>query len=239
MPRPRAPATARWPTTRPADGVRRTAELIDLAIGDDYAQNVTVARRQLDGASGRHDHRAHPPAAGRSRRHRRRAGGVRPCGGRDAGLSCVAPRSRATTSGSASLEFITVGVLLLVPTVYLVLALSALESASFGVEGAARQATRVFVQSESEGERRVRRRAPRSQVTLADYGLDARQRAGRDQLPPESGRLPHPTRLRHRHDHDDRAAAADAAGAADCTCPPASRCSRSATEQVSRFWGSR
>jgi len=26
----------------PADGVRRTRELIDLAIGDDYAQNVTV-----------------------------------------------------------------------------------------------------------------------------------------------------------------------------------------------------
>jgi TadE-like protein len=26
----------------PADGVRRTVELIDLAIGDDYAQNVTA-----------------------------------------------------------------------------------------------------------------------------------------------------------------------------------------------------
>jgi Flp pilus assembly protein TadG len=26
----------------PADGVRRTRDLIDLAIGDDYAQNVTV-----------------------------------------------------------------------------------------------------------------------------------------------------------------------------------------------------
>jgi len=26
----------------PADGVRRTTELIDLAIGDDYAQDVTV-----------------------------------------------------------------------------------------------------------------------------------------------------------------------------------------------------
>jgi Flp pilus assembly protein TadG len=74
--------------------------------------------------------------------------------------------------GSASLEFITVGVLLLVPTVYLVLALSALESASFGVEGAARQATRVFVQSESEGAAESAARAA-IQVTLADYGLDA------------------------------------------------------------------
>lgn len=74
--------------------------------------------------------------------------------------------------GSASLEFITVGVLLLVPTVYLVLALSALEGASFGVEGAARQATRVFVQSESEGAAESAARAA-IQVTLADYGLDA------------------------------------------------------------------
>jgi len=75
-------------------------------------------------------------------------------------------------NGSASLEFITVGVLLLVPTVYLVLALSALESASFGVEGAARQATRVFVQSESEGAAEASA-ATAVQVTLADYGLDS------------------------------------------------------------------
>ena len=75
--------------------------------------------------------------------------------------------------GSASLEFVTVGLLLLVPIVYLVLALSALESASFGVEGAARQATRVFVQSESEGAAESAARTA-IQVTLADYGLDAR-----------------------------------------------------------------
>ena len=76
-------------------------------------------------------------------------------------------------SGSASLEFVTVGLLLLVPIVYLVLALSALESASFGVEGAARQATRVFVQSESEGAAESAARTA-IQVTLADYGLDAK-----------------------------------------------------------------
>ena len=74
--------------------------------------------------------------------------------------------------GSASLEFITVGLLLLVPIVYLVLTLSALESASFGVEGAARQATRVFVQSESEGAAESAARTA-IDVTLADYGLDA------------------------------------------------------------------
>lgn len=88
------------------------------------------------------------------------------------------PRSKNSTDllrdddGSASVEFITVGMLLLVPIVYLVLALSAIQSASFAVEGAARQASRVFVQSDSVsgGEAAAARAIA---VTLADYGLDA------------------------------------------------------------------
>jgi TadE-like protein. len=74
--------------------------------------------------------------------------------------------------GSASIEFLTVGMLLLVPTVYLVIALSSIQSASFAVEGAARQAARVFVQAptvaaaEAAAERAIA-------VTLADYGLEA------------------------------------------------------------------
>ena len=74
--------------------------------------------------------------------------------------------------GSASIEFITVGILLLVPTVYLVLALSAIQSASFAVEGAARHASRVFVQAETvpQGQAAASRAIA---VTLADYGLDA------------------------------------------------------------------
>ena len=59
------------------------------------------------------------------------------------------PRSRRWTDdgGSASLEFITAGLVLLVPIVYLVLALSAVQAATLAVDGAARQATRVYVQS--------------------------------------------------------------------------------------------
>lgn len=74
--------------------------------------------------------------------------------------------------GSAAVEFITVGLLLLVPIVYLVLALSSIQSASFAVEGAARQASRVFVQADSiaGGEAAAARAIA---VTLADYGLDA------------------------------------------------------------------
>ena len=83
-----------------------------------------------------------------------------------------AERGPASDDGSASLEFITVGVLMLVPLVYLVLVVSALQSASLGVEGAARQASRVFVQAETDAAARgAAERAIR--VTLADYGLDA------------------------------------------------------------------
>lgn len=80
-------------------------------------------------------------------------------------------RARAD-EGSASLEFIGAGVLLLVPLVYLVLAVSSLQAAALGTEGAVRQASRVFVQAENlETAYAAAERAIR--VTLADYGLDA------------------------------------------------------------------
>lgn len=75
-------------------------------------------------------------------------------------------------TGSASLEFITAGVVLLVPIVYLVLALSAVQAAALAVDGAARQATRVYVQSTSVSTARSAAKAAIA-VTLADYGVDA------------------------------------------------------------------
>ncbi|MCC6269749.1 MAG: hypothetical protein IT190_00555 [Microbacteriaceae bacterium] len=73
--------------------------------------------------------------------------------------------------GSASLEFITVGLILLVPLVYLVLTMAAIQSAAFAVEGGARQAVRVFVQAESESQAAARaERAIR--FALDDAGLD-------------------------------------------------------------------
>ena len=81
-------------------------------------------------------------------------------------------RRLAGERGSASLEFLTVGMLLLVPLVYLVLAVAAVQAGALGVEGAARQAARVAVTASDQGgsdaavERAVR-------VTLADYGIDA------------------------------------------------------------------
>ncbi len=74
--------------------------------------------------------------------------------------------------GSASLEFLGVGVLLLVPLVYLILTISAVQAASLAVEGAARHGSRVFVQAPNlDAADAALDRAVR--VTLADYGIDA------------------------------------------------------------------
>ncbi|WP_130176486.1 hypothetical protein [Cryobacterium sp. SO1] len=83
------------------------------------------------------------------------------------------PRWRpAGERGSASLEFITAGLILLVPLVYLILAMSVLQGGAFAVEGAARQAARVYVQAPSVGDAEAR--AERAVlVGLADYGIDA------------------------------------------------------------------
>lgn len=59
-------------------------------------------------------------------------------------------RLRADESGNAALEFLTAGVILLVPLVYLGLALSSVQGASLAVEGAAREAARVYVSSPTD-----------------------------------------------------------------------------------------
>ena len=76
----------------------------------------------------------------------------------------------AADAGSASLEFLTVGMILLVPLVYLVLAVASIQAAALGVEGAARQAARVAVLQADDGATEVERTV---RVVLADYGVDA------------------------------------------------------------------
>lgn len=85
------------------------------------------------------------------------------------------PRWRRWTDddGNASLEFITAGMILLLPLVYLVLVVSAVQAGSLAVEGAARQAVRVFVQARTVDEAQAR--AERAiQFGLEDYGLEAK-----------------------------------------------------------------
>lgn len=83
-------------------------------------------------------------------------------------------RSRLSTDerGSASLEFVTAGLILLVPMVYLVLVMSAIQAGALAVEGAARQAARVFVQSASTGDAEAAA-ARAIEFALTDYGIDA------------------------------------------------------------------
>ena len=153
------------------------------------------------------------------------------------------PSSRLSTdlvraeTGSASLEFITAGLLLLVPVVYLVLTLSALQSAALGVDGAARQATRVFVQGDSAGD--ARSDAARAiEVTLADYGVNAAAASVVITCRPK------PNACLTRRGFVTITVSAIVPlplmpPVLDLGLPAGLPVSATATEQVSRFWGSR
>lgn len=84
------------------------------------------------------------------------------------------PRSKfSADDGTASLEFLSAGLVLLLPIVYLIMTLSDIQGAAFAVEGAARQAARVYVDAPSTSEADAAASAA-IQVALADYGIDAR-----------------------------------------------------------------
>lgn len=80
------------------------------------------------------------------------------------------PRVWREENGSASLEFVSVGMLLLVPLVYLILVLSSLQGASLAAEGAARQGARLFAQApdEATGQARLHRAVV---LGLDDFGF--------------------------------------------------------------------
>ncbi len=58
--------------------------------------------------------------------------------------------TRRGSRGNASLEFIAVAVLLLVPIAYAIVALAQLESAVYGVNGAAQMAVRAYANANSD-----------------------------------------------------------------------------------------
>ena len=74
--------------------------------------------------------------------------------------------------GSAALEFITVGVILLVPLAYLVLTLGAVQQTLLGAEAAARHTARVIGQAESSAEAARSADAVLASV-IDEYGMDA------------------------------------------------------------------
>lgn len=85
-------------------------------------------------------------------------------------------RARASTDprddgGSAALEFILVGLVLLVPIVYLVVALGAIQGQALGVETGARQIARTIADAPDAAT--ADKRAERVLAAIvAEYGLD-------------------------------------------------------------------
>ena len=80
-------------------------------------------------------------------------------------------RSVRNDEGSAALEFIAAGVILLVPLIYLVIALGAIQEQTLGAEAAARHIARVIARAPD-----ATSAAERSDAVLAgiveEYGLD-------------------------------------------------------------------
>lgn len=75
--------------------------------------------------------------------------------------------------GAALIEFIVIGICLLLPLVYVVLAVMRVQAAAFGVTEAARQAGRAYVQAADSDAMLSARVA--SRLALADQGVNADQ----------------------------------------------------------------
>ena len=144
---------------------------------------------------------------------------------------------RADDEGSASLEFITAGLLLLLPLVYLVLTMAQLQAGAFAVEGAARQAARVYVQSATVAEANAA--AQRAiEFAFADYGLDT------DTVTVSVSCSPRPANCLTRRGLVTIQVSTTVPlplvpPVLDLDVPLSVAVNSTATQQVSRFWGGR
>ena len=82
------------------------------------------------------------------------------------------PRLIEDDAGNAALEFIVVGILLLVPLVYLVLTLGAVQEQTLGAEAAARHTARVIGQAPDADTAAARGEAVLASV-ISEYNMDA------------------------------------------------------------------
>ncbi|MEH0111001.1 hypothetical protein V6N00_14910 [Tersicoccus sp. MR15.9] len=73
-------------------------------------------------------------------------------------------------SGSAVIEFVVLGSLLVVPVVYFILSLGAVQAGSFAVVGAADQAAKTIALSEAAADTGAAEAA--ASTTMADFGFD-------------------------------------------------------------------
>lgn len=85
--------------------------------------------------------------------------------------SSPSPDAGSAERGSAAVEVLVLGVLLLVPLVYLVLTVAALQGAAFAAEGAARQAARSIALAETDAAGR-RAADAAAAIALADWRIE-------------------------------------------------------------------
>jgi Flp pilus assembly protein TadG len=148
------------------------------------------------------------------------------------------PRWRhwAADDGSAALEFIAAGVLLLVPLVYLIVAMAAIQGGALSVEGASRQAARVFVQAPNLTEADARAQVA-IDFALDDFGVNSRA------VTVHVTCSPRPTRCLTRRGFVTVTVTASvplplAPTATGAHTPLSVPLTATSTEQVSRFWRS-
>jgi Flp pilus assembly protein TadG len=137
--------------------------------------------------------------------------------------------------GSAALEFITAGFLLLIPLVYLVVVMAVIQGGALSVEGASRQAARVFVQAGNSGEAQLQARAA-VDIALDDFGLRAADSTVRISC------RPNPAVCLTRRGFVTVTVTTSVTlplvpSALPFTAPLSVPLSATSTEQVSRFWG--
>lgn len=77
---------------------------------------------------------------------------------------------RGRDDGSAVVEFVSLGVLLLVPVLYLVVTLGRVQAGAFAAEGAAREAARAFTAADDEASGAAHARAAVG-LAFADQGF--------------------------------------------------------------------
>ena len=78
---------------------------------------------------------------------------------------------RRDERGSAVVEFVTLGVLLLIPLVYLVMALGRVQAGAFAVSQAARESGRAFVTTDA-GEDATARAVAAARISFADHRFE-------------------------------------------------------------------
>lgn len=110
------------------------------------------------------------PAAGRARSPLGRLRRHRP-----SRLKVVPAAGQRSEQGSAVVEFLALAVMLLIPAVWFLLAVSQIQAATYAAAGAAGQAARVYAGSEASPQVRAERSEAAVGAVLADFGLEPEQ----------------------------------------------------------------